>query len=332
MADAAASETTAGAALPGSRVPGVSDLMARAARLHYEYGLTHQDTADALGVSRVKVTRLLKQARQAGIVSIRVISTVSPFAELEDRLAAVSGLREAIIVPAADDSAATRGMLARGAAGYLERVISDGMVVAVGLSRTIAEMPGWLASPRPSRAAFVALAGAMRTGGQGSGNPYQAADALAAAFGGSAEHLHSPVIVANRKIAEQLRTDPAIAETLARAAAADIAFVGLGGRDDRVDFSQGVHISRQEWATLLADGMVGDIGGRFFDCHGLQLDHDLNHRVIALDLDQFAKIPVRVIAAAGTSKVDALRAALAGHLATVLVTDIDTAQALLESL
>jgi lsr operon transcriptional repressor len=331
MVDSRPLDGVRSAPVPEARVRTVSGLMARAARLHYEFGLTHQDTADALGVSRVKVTRLLKQARQAGIVKITVISDVSPFAELEDRLADRTGLREVVVVPGGGSSSATRSMLARGAASYLERVMRDGMVVAVGLSRTIAEMPSWLASPRPTRSTFVSIAGALRTGGHGSGNPYQATDALAAAFGGTAEHLHAPVIVQSRAVAEQLRTDPAIAQTLQRAAAADIAFVGVGGREDRIDFSQGVYITREEMARLVADGMVGDIGGRFFDQSGLQIDHDVNRRVIALDLDEFAKIPVRVIAAAGASKVDALRAALAGGLVTVLVTDVATADALLES-
>src|SRR5580692_3644664 len=99
---------------PADRVPSVSGLMARAARLHFEFGLTHEATATALGISRVKVTRLLKQARQAGIVKITVISDVSPFAELEVRLASAVGLREAIVVPAAaDDDVAARSMLAR---------------------------------------------------------------------------------------------------------------------------------------------------------------------------------------------------------------------------
>ena len=43
-------------------VPSSADLevIGKAARLHYEYGLTHQEVADVLHVSRVKVTRLLK--------------------------------------------------------------------------------------------------------------------------------------------------------------------------------------------------------------------------------------------------------------------------------
>jgi lsr operon transcriptional repressor len=307
--------------------------MARAARLHFEFGLTHQETAEALGLSRVKVTRLLKQARQAGIVRITVVSEVGPFVELEERLAAAFGMREAIIVPTAAhgaDIGSLRSMLARGAASYLERVARDGLVVAVGLSRTIGEMPQMLANPRPAAVTFVSLAGALRAGGQGSGNPYQATDALAAAFGGTAEHLHAPVIVQNPAVAEQLRADPAIAGTLERAAAADVAFVGLGGIDDRINFSQGANISAAEWSKLLADGMVGDIGGRFFDAAGLEIDNDINRKVIGLRLDEFRKIPIRVAAAGGPSKVEPLVAALRGGLITVLVTDVATARPMLE--
>jgi DNA-binding transcriptional regulator LsrR (DeoR family) len=317
---------------PAARVPNVSGLMARAARLHYEFGLTHQDTAAALGVSRVKVTRLLKQARLAGIVKITVASDVSPFAELEDRLAAVAGLREAIVVPAAEsDGSAARSMLARGAASYLERVMRDGLVVAVGLSRTIAEMPRWLGNPRPARTSFVSLVGALHAGGQSSGNPYQATDALASAFGGTAEHLHAPVIVQSATVAAELRADPAIARTLERAAAAGVAFVGVGGREDRIDFNQGAHIKPAEWVSLLAEGMVGDVGGRFFDKDGLEVGSDINRRVIGLGLEEFTKIPVRVVAAGGPSKVEPIAAALRGGLVTVLVTDVRTARSLIES-
>ena len=57
--------------------------MVRTARLHYDYRLTHEKTAASLGVLRVKVTRMLKEAREAGIVRITVVTDMRPFAELE---------------------------------------------------------------------------------------------------------------------------------------------------------------------------------------------------------------------------------------------------------
>lgn len=312
--------------------PAVPSLVARAARLHYEFSLTHQETAAVLGVSRVKVTRLLKQAHEAGIVVVTVLTDLSPFAEVEERLTRSFGLRESIVVPAGGGAASNslRSALARGAASYLERVMRDGLVVAVGLSRTVAEVPTWLGHPRLARATFVSLAGALPAGGHGSGNPYQATDALAAAFGGTAEHLHAPVIVRSDQAARVLRADPSISRTLERAVTADVALVGIGGRDDRIDFRQGTQVTSAEWANLLAQGMVGDIGGRFFDQNGSEIEHELNRRVIGLSLEEFRKIPTRLAAAGGPSKTQALAAALRGGLITVLVTDITTANTLIE--
>ncbi|NJL94867.1 MAG: helix-turn-helix domain-containing protein [Anaerolineae bacterium] len=48
------------------------ELMIRAAWMYYHDALTHQEIAEKLNTSRVKITRLLQQAREQGIVEIRV--------------------------------------------------------------------------------------------------------------------------------------------------------------------------------------------------------------------------------------------------------------------
>ena len=149
---------------------GVSEIMARAARLHFEFGLTHQEVAENLGISRVKVTRLLKQARESGMVRVVVDTDVSVYSELEQQLAARFGLSATILVPSrGPKNGNLRTVLAQGAGGYMTRVIRDGMVVAVGLSRTIGEMARQLSSvPQARRAVtFVSLAGAFTRGGRG---------------------------------------------------------------------------------------------------------------------------------------------------------------------
>jgi DNA-binding transcriptional regulator LsrR (DeoR family) len=305
--------------------------MARAARLHFEFGLTHQETAEALGLSRIKVTRLLKQARDTGLVQITVSSDVGLFADVESRLAEAFALREAIVVPAGSQHADQRSMIAKGAAVYLQRVLRDDMVVAMGLSRTIAQIPACLVHPRAVRAKFVSMVGSLREGGPGSGSPYEAIQALAVAFGGTAAHLHAPVIVKSVSVAEELMHDPAIAKTLDQAARSDLAFVGVGGNNDRIDLTASAYVTMTEWKALLKAGMAGDIGGRFFNSRGIPIPGELDNRLVGLTLDQFRKIPTRVVAAGGPDKVQALVAVLQGGLATVLVTDVATARAALRS-
>ena len=59
--------------------------------------------------------------------------------------------------------------------------------------------------------------------------------------------------------------------------------------------------------------------------------HDfLDDRMIGMDLKDMARVPVRICVAGGPRKVAAIRAALAGKHATMLVTDSVTAKALLD--
>jgi DNA-binding transcriptional regulator LsrR (DeoR family) len=308
------------------------DLMARAARLHYEFDLTHQEVATTLGLSRVKVTRLLKKARQTGLVQITVLSELSLFLSMEEELCSRFGLDRAVVVP--DSASHERGPLsavARGGATFLNQIVTDGIVIAVGLSRTVAEIPRWLGVVSPARVHFVSLVGASRASGGATRSPYLATDALATAYSGTAEHLHAPVIVRSRSMAEELILEPSVAEPLARAAGADAAFVGIGGIKDRADLAWAADVPRSEWAELVAAGMVGDIAGRFFDREGKLIDHEINHRVIGLTLDQFAGIPTRVVVAAGPTKVEPLLAAMRRGLLSVLITDAGTGRALLQA-
>ncbi len=58
-------------------------LMIRASLLYYEEGMTQNQIAKTLGVSRVKVTRLIAKAKSLGIVEIRINQPPDYFVELE---------------------------------------------------------------------------------------------------------------------------------------------------------------------------------------------------------------------------------------------------------
>jgi DNA-binding transcriptional regulator LsrR (DeoR family) len=310
------------------------DLVARVARLHFEFGLTHQETAKSLGLSRVKVTRLVKQARESGLVTMVVASNVGPYAELEQEMVRRFGLAEVLIVPPANNGNRNlRTMLAQGIVRHMSSVLRTEMTIALGLSRTIGEAARLAAMAPQARcsANFVSLVGAVREDGSGRDNPFSAPATLANAFGGSVEHVHAPIIVRSGDVAQKLMQDPAIATTLARAAKADILFAGVGGRNYRIDYAGQGYLEPTEWEELEAAGMVGDICARFFDRNGRPINHKLSKRVIGLGFDDLQRIPSRVIAAGGPSKLDAVGAALRGELATVLITDAETAAELLKT-
>jgi DNA-binding transcriptional regulator LsrR (DeoR family) len=298
------------------------------ARLYYEYGLTHQEVAGILHLSRVKVTRLLQRARQLGIVQIRVLSDASPFAKLEADLSLKFGLDEALVVPTADDDEGAREGVAHAAARYLQRVLRDDMIVAIGLSRTVGLVSRFVIDPRPVRCVFVSMSGGLRKVSLAA-NPYEGTESLAQLFGGIGEHLHAPAIVGSADIARALLSDAATAEVLARAASADVALLGIGAISSHATLVYERELTSSAIDDLVAAGAVGDVAGRFFDSEGSPVEHELNDRMIGLTIDQILKIPLRIVVAAGATKREALGAALRGGLPGVLVTDSGTAEWLL---
>jgi lsr operon transcriptional repressor len=304
-------------------------LLGKVARLHYEHGLTHQEVADILHVSRVKVTRLLAEARRTGVVEIRVHSDASPYADLELEVARRFRLDEAIIVPTQGDPEQQRESLAIAVAGYLQRVLRDGIVVAIGISRTIGLVPSHIVASRPIDCTFVSLTGSRSRSGDGI-NPHEATDRLARIFGASARNIPAPVFTATAELREAFVRDPAIAEPLACAASADLVLAGVGGMGNQLLVSTS-EIRQQEVSELIARGAVGDVAARFFDAHGLPVDHSLDRRLIGLTLAQMTSIRSRMVAAGGTDKIAAVEALLEAGFATILVTDAATAASLIQT-
>ena len=262
-----------------------------------------------------------------------VASDVGPYAELEQEMGRRFDLAEVLIVPPANaGNRNLRTMLAQGIVRHMSSVLRPDMTIALGLSRTIGEAARLTAMVPHTRCSvtFVSLVGAVREDGQGRDNPFGAPATLANAYGGSVQHVHAPIIVRSGDVAQKLMQDPAIATTLAQAAKADILFAGVGGRNDRIDYAGQGYLEPAEWEELVMAGMEGDICARFFDRNGKAINHKLSRRVIGLGLEELQRIPSRVIAAGGPSKLDAVRAVLRGELATVLITDADTAAELLK--
>lgn len=304
------------------------ELLGKVARLHYDFGLTHQEIGEVMRLSRVKVTRLLQQARDAGVVQIEVNTDASPYAAIEVALTQTFELDEALIVPEFEDNDRLRPAIARTAAGYLRRVLNDGMTVALSLSRTVALVPSFISAPRPVAAAFVSLVGGLRSSSEAM-NPYESTERLAQLFGGTAEHLHAPVMVASAEAAQALMREPAIAQTLQRAKQADAILVGLGGVNDHLNLVADGYMTAAGWDELVAGGMVGDIGARYFDAQGMPVECDVNDRVIGLTLDELRRVPLRIVVAGGRDKDRAIHAALRTGLISVLVTDAGTASRVL---
>ena len=293
--------------------------MARIGWLYYHQGLTQQDIADRLGLSRVKVLRLLARAREEGIVQIRIDHPSLRFVELEERLRQVFGLKDAVVVPTGETEQQTREALGQFGAIYLERTLGPGDTIGTAWGVTLREVARHLRPLSLADVTVVQLMGGLNAGGLI--NPLDIARLVAEKLHGQVQMLYTPAFVDSEEIRDALLSDHRIAQTLRAGASVGAALVGIGDVSHESSLVRWGALTETELDEAVRRGAVGDILGRHFDAAGRPVESPLSRRVIGLPLEALRRIPRVIAFAGGERKAAAILGALRGGYVDVLVTD-----------
>lgn len=305
------------------------DLLARIAWMYHIEDLTQKEIAQRLNISRVKVTRLLKKAREQGLVEIRIAKVPTAHLWLEKGLRDHFRLIDAIVVPTSVRPENLRPVLAEAAAEYLCRALRPGMAIGLGMGRTLAEIPRFMQPQQAGICTFVEMVGGI---GRGlTFDSYKVSTQLADRCGGEVEHIYAPVIVETRMVRDALLGDPQIKAMLRRAAACDMALVSVG----TVDLDSFLYLAgfsdEQGMRRLQEAGAVGDVLGHFYDINGQPVPSPVEDRLIGLSLRELKRIPRVICVAGGPAKVPAILGAVRGGYVNILIIDEGSANQLLET-
>lgn len=306
------------------------ELLVRAAWLYYQENLTQEQLACRLGVSRQKAQRLLSEARDRGIVHVRIRHPSANLLAVEGDLRERWGLRDALVAPCAGEESVTE-CLGRAAAGYLERALGACRTLGVGLGRTLHAMSRHFAPEPPPQGdgrRVVAVMGNLL--GTSAINPYGIGERLAERWRAEFYSLWAPAIVRDRQTAHAFRSEPWIQNVLEMGSRADLVVSGLGTALGETTLEHLGYLTDEELRRLAAKGAVGSILGQYFGADGRLLEDEIHERVIAVPLAGLRDRGGAVLVAGGESKRQALAAALRGGYARVLITDEASALWLLE--
>lgn len=304
--------------------PGDDALAARVARAYYLQDESKVAIAEQFGLSRFQVARLLKHARQSGIVRIEVRSPDGLDEELGGQVAAFLGIASAHVL----DGPAERGDLAA-LGSVLARVVSgtvrEGDIVGLTWSHALVAMSQSLESLAPCTA--VQLAGQ-------SVSPVALPDSAeivrrtAEASGGTAVPLPSPLLLTDSSAASSLLRQPQIASTMEYFERLDAAVVSVGawhpGESTVYDAA-----APHDRARATQHGAVGEICGRLFDVEGRAVDEVLGDRIVGIQLEQLVRTPNVIGTSFGAIRVAATIAAARGGLIDALVIDRPLAEGIL---
>ena len=329
-------ESSVSAAIPNpvhrSRTSDVREhtaLLLEVARLYHLEGRSQAEIARGVSFSRATVSRMLTEARRRGIVQVRIDHPLERVLGIERALVKAFGLKQARVSDPEDPSG-VQEEVARAAADLIIETASEDLVLSVSnglaVTATVDAMPQ-LVWPR-SR--VVQMIGSV---GQSEGllDSPETCRRMARKLGGTFHPLPAPLVVSDPGVARALRGENQIATTLELGARADMALIGVGAvSDGHSGLILRAYEDQKSAEDLRRSGVVAHICGHHIAESGQHMRTDICDRTVSVDPERLREIPLVVGVAWGDEKVTPLAAVMRGGFISALVTDRNTALALLE--
>lgn len=302
-------------------------LMSQVARLYHVRKLRQREIAARLHVSQARVSRLLAQAEEQGIVRTAVVVPDGLHPELESAIEVGYGIPEVHVVEVSDDQSLPEE-LGQTAAQYFSDHPPDGSRIGfTSWSTTLRVMAAEMTPVRGSgRRSVVEMLGDL-------GSPehqHEAARAtqrLARALGAEPVFLRTPGVVSDATRQRLVADDPYVGRTLDLLGRLDDAFVGVGPAEYHGPLREGDNFfSAAQLSSVRQLGAVGQLLQRFVDADGRPVRTPLDDLVVGITLAQLRAAGRRIVVAGGRSKHAALTACLRGGWVDLLITDLATAR------
>ncbi len=301
--------------------------------LYYIEEVNQSEIAKQLGLSTAKVNRLIKQAKDQGLVEITLRMPSQHLFDLETTLHRYSGVDEAIIVPSLSENMETvLQSVGRAGADYLLEHLNDGDTVCISGGKTINAIVQQLEVSRKYDVRIVPATGARQ------GRYYTDVNNLAAhladKLGGKAYQIHAPVLVDHLEERDVLLAMRQISDIIDMARNAQIALFSVGSMIPKVSSYfdlMSLTVLGKSWETELKEsGAVGEMLAYVYDSEGHLCLPRFNDLVVGLRLDELRSIPLTIAVAATEEKKLPLYGALRGGYLKTLVTDEQTAQGVID--
>ena len=301
------------------------DQLLAVAKMYYEQGLTQQEIAEKVFLSRSHVSRMLKEARALGIVEIIIRSPFENHVSLEMSLAERFGM-EKILVAYTENTGPREefNSVCSMGASYLNSILTNRSVLAVSKGKTVAATIGAL---KPSKTLpdmrFVQLAGSMESINPDIDEMF-ILQRVAALYGCDCKRLLVPYLLDDEESKALICRHSATREVL-RCRKDVNTFIS--GVDTMLYWAE--RMDEKDVHPLMNQGAVGCMWGYFFDINGNIIDTPLYNRMIIPDRSIFQSAQTRICIASDRFKAKSILGALRGGMCNVLITNSKIASQIL---
>ena len=264
----------------------------------------------------MRVNRLLDKARKAGIIQFSVREGDSKRMIVERELITQFGLKDAFVVPSPINEQDINESVAQAAAMYIHERLDKSGYINMGYGDTSSRILNHLANICEFPVNVVSLTGGVN---------YYLPNTRSSIFNAKLYLTPAPLLMASEDIVKAMEQEPSVKQIRHMATLAQMSIVGIGGVDSNATLLTNGTLNHSDVLLLSMQGAVGDMLCHFIDKDGNVIQSSLERRLMSTPLEQLKEMNNSIGVAGGSTKSEAILAALKGNYLDVLITDEATA-------
>lgn len=301
------------------------------AHMYYDLNMLQADIAAKLYLSRPKVSRMLTQARELGIVEIKVKPVLDRLKPLEEKLCSAFGLKDAVVVTDFDNLELMDDALAEYAAHYVSKLIRNGATLGITNGHTVNGILNKISFPEKADTEIVQLMGATAASYSMQDTNLILSRLVDTHANVKAYTLSVPLYINDLYLKEVLMQDSNVHVVLQKMQQCSMVLTGISKLERGADYHISWHgqMGPHHIEELTDRGAVGSICAQYFNINGIKVSSEWNAKIISMNLNDLVKVETRIGVGQGLDKLEAITGALHGKLINVLVTDANTASDLI---
>lgn len=317
------------------------NIVYQVANMYYVQDLTMSEIADKLNCSRSSVSRMLKTARQEGIVTISLKSLPPHKSSIVNLIHEKFNVDVTIIQTSQVETPTqvTQKVCAT-AANRIADIMKDNISLGIAWGNTISQVVKYIQPKKIQGGKIVQLNGAASASSSGITYATSIVATMAKAYNSRAIYFPVPAFFDYAKTKEGMWNERSIKFVLEHQANLDVAVFSVGSLESLIKRNRyqdpvasyvytADFLSSADRREIVQEAVVGDVCTVFIRQDGSYTDITLNQRASGPTPHALRKIPKRLCVVSGVSKAKALLAALNAGVITELVVDEETIRATL---
>ena len=305
------------------------NLLVEIAVMYYLEGKTQTEISKELFMSRPKVSRLLKRAREMNIVDIKINYESDDYNRIKSQIQHRFGIENVVVIKTMSNEKDTIKEIGRAAASELKYHIMNDITIGMSWGRTVKAMVSAFKDKPLKNVKIVELFGAVE-------NIDQQEELLGIGYdfskkiNGKCFPLPAPIYIDDQQTRDILLQNPIIKKTLQMIDECDLIVTSLGVvNSDTPQRIWDAHVKDGVRANLIENGAIGFLCAHFFDKDGNFIEHEINDKIIGIRTERIKQNKLMLVAG-GESKCKAIYAVLKGGYVNTLVSDDKTLKKILQ--